>query len=212
MEGFGMNAKLAFLILCAAMLGMSSPVARAATMVTVEMNFDSTINWGDNNNYFSGAVNIGTDLNGFTLGGTVLFPPNPCAGVGISSACEPPDPCLGAAACTRSNAVTLPSSGMPKWNLNNVMFNTGGVSYTVGLGVNGAMLGMGPFDLYFANGMNDPNIPVYDVYYNDPTQVGTLEVFATTTPLPAALPLFATGLGALGLLGWRRKRKAQAAA
>ena len=32
------------------------------------------------------------------------------------------------------------------------------------------------------------------------------------TPLPAALPLFATGLGGLGLLGWRRKRKAQAVA
>ena len=31
-----------------------------------------------------------------------------------------------------------------------------------------------------------------------------------TTPLPAALPLFASGLGALGLLGWRRKRKAAA--
>ena len=31
------------------------------------------------------------------------------------------------------------------------------------------------------------------------------------TPLPAALPLFATGLGALGLLGWRRKRKVVAA-
>jgi hypothetical protein len=30
------------------------------------------------------------------------------------------------------------------------------------------------------------------------------------TPLPAALPLFATGLGGLGLLGWRRKRKAAA--
>lgn len=27
------------------------------------------------------------------------------------------------------------------------------------------------------------------------------------TPLPAALPLFATGLSALGILGWRRKRK-----
>jgi hypothetical protein len=27
------------------------------------------------------------------------------------------------------------------------------------------------------------------------------------TPLPAALPLFATGLGVMGLLGWRRKRK-----
>ena len=33
-----------------------------------------------------------------------------------------------------------------------------------------------------------------------------------TTPLPATLPLFASGLGALGLLGWRRKRKAQAVA
>ena len=27
------------------------------------------------------------------------------------------------------------------------------------------------------------------------------------TPLPATLPLFASGLGGLGLLGWRRKRK-----
>jgi hypothetical protein len=35
---------------------------------------------------------------------------------------------------------------------------------------------------------------------------------AAETPLPAALPLFATGLGGLGLLGWRRKRKAQAIA
>jgi hypothetical protein len=32
-----------------------------------------------------------------------------------------------------------------------------------------------------------------------------------TTPLPAALPLFASGLGALALLQWRRKRKAAAA-
>lgn len=31
-------------------------------------------------------------------------------------------------------------------------------------------------------------------------------------PLPAALPLFSTGLGVLGLLGWRRKRKPQAVA
>jgi hypothetical protein len=33
-----------------------------------------------------------------------------------------------------------------------------------------------------------------------------------STPLPTALPLFATGLGAMGLIGWRRKRKAQAVA
>jgi hypothetical protein len=34
---------------------------------------------------------------------------------------------------------------------------------------------------------------------------------ATATPIPATLPLFATGLGALGLLGWRRKNKVQSA-
>ena len=32
-----------------------------------------------------------------------------------------------------------------------------------------------------------------------------------STPLPAALPLFATGLGVMGLFGWRRKRKGAAA-
>ena len=45
------------------------------------------------------------------------------------------------------------------------------------------------------------------------TETGNPGEWATTvsnptTPLPAALPLLATGLGALGLLGWRRKRKA----
>ena len=39
-----------------------------------------------------------------------------------------------------------------------------------------------------------------------------LTLTPVATPLPAALPLFATGLGALGLLGSRRKRKAQATA
>jgi hypothetical protein len=33
-----------------------------------------------------------------------------------------------------------------------------------------------------------------------------VQAIGNATPLPAALPLFATGLGALGLLGWRRKR------
>jgi len=38
-----------------------------------------------------------------------------------------------------------------------------------------------------------------------------VDINTAATPLPAALPLFATGLGALGLLGWRRKRKNAAA-
>jgi hypothetical protein len=35
-------------------------------------------------------------------------------------------------------------------------------------------------------------------------------VVGDATPIPGAFPMFATGLGALGLLGWRRKRKAAA--
>ena len=41
------------------------------------------------------------------------------------------------------------------------------------------------------------------------TVYGDLTGSITPTPLPTALPLFATGLGGLGLLGWR-KRKAVA--
>jgi hypothetical protein len=48
---------------------------------------------------------------------------------------------------------------------------------------------------------------------NDLPAVLTFDVSSvSTTPIPGALPLFASGLGALGLLGWRRKRKAQAIA
>ena len=42
--------------------------------------------------------------------------------------------------------------------------------------------------------------------YDPPT------VNVAVTPLPAALPLFATGLGALGLIGWRRNKKVHALA
>ena len=36
----------------------------------------------------------------------------------------------------------------------------------------------------------------------------SVEGSISATPIPAALPLFAGGLGALGLFGWRKKRKA----
>jgi len=40
----------------------------------------------------------------------------------------------------------------------------------------------------------------------------TITVSATATPLPAALPMFAGGFGALGLLAWRRRSKGSAPA
>jgi hypothetical protein len=49
--------------------------------------------------------------------------------------------------------------------------------------------------------------PGYSLFGSAPA--GTWSV--TSTPLPAALPLVTTGLGMMGLFGWRRKRKNAAA-
>jgi PEP-CTERM motif len=48
----------------------------------------------------------------------------------------------------------------------------------------------------------------------DPTMYSFVfsDGIVNATPLPATLPLFATGLGFMGLLGWRRKRNTQALA
>ena len=62
-------------------------------------------------------------------------------------------------------------------------------------------------DVFSSNGIDRMG----DMYSNGP---GTWSGGPTPSPvpLPAPLPLFATGLAALGLLGWRRKRRAALAA
>jgi hypothetical protein len=74
-----------------------------------------------------------------------------------------------------------------------------------------SFVGNGP-DTVAASGFIDPIITIdptfalRDQFHLEfSTGVGNSAV-----PLPAALPLFATGLGLLGLLGWRRKRAAAA--
>ena len=72
-------------------------------------------------------------------------------------------------------------------------------AYLVQIG-NGTSANAGPGQVAYL-GLSDRPYPVTDVDFQD------LTVSIQETPLPAALPLFAGGLGALGLLGWRRKRK-----
>jgi len=65
-----------------------------------------------------------------------------------------------------------------------------------------ASLGSDHLDVTFYNAQDwaiTPKISFTEQYGTSPV------------PLPATFPLFASGLGALGLLGWRRKRKAVAA-
>ena len=63
--------------------------------------------------------------------------------------------------------------------------------------------------------MNPDGSNTLDIYLVDgadwDVQTKIAAAVVDPTPLPAALPLFATGLGGLGLFGWRRKRKNGAA-
>ena len=77
-------------------------------------------------------------------------------------------------------------------------------AYLVQIGL-GTSANAGPGQVAYL-GLSDRPYSLTDHDFQD------LTLSIQETPLPAALPLFAGGLGALGVLGWRRKRKAQAAA
>lgn len=70
----------------------------------------------------------------------------------------------------------------------------------------------GAFDLLLGGVNTGINSLASTNGYQVGNSFGYAGVTFAQTPLPAALPLFVTGLGALGLLGWRRKRKAAALA
>lgn len=113
--------------------------------------------------------------------------------------------CFGTGSCTQT------FSGQ---SVNDSVFFTGSV-YTVLLSISlngGVQGGTNQDQNQTMTGSIDPMFTIDLPNANDFTfdfSPGLIPP-ASGTPLPAALPLFATGLGGLGLLGWRRKRKAQA--
>ena len=97
----------------------------------------------------------------------------------------------------------------------------GGLLFINGLGPDGSPTLAHVFwsegtSVIYENAQEGGGWPVYEVAKLADTLVcpvnanGCLTIPAPT-PLPPALPLFATGLGALGLFGWRRRRKSAAA-
>jgi len=82
-----------------------------------------------------------------------------------------------------SGTTTSPLTLGTNYDIDSVLVSNGSILITSGLD-NGVFSGLAGLQLVFES-------PI-------------------TTPLPAALPVFATGLGMMGLLGWRRKRKARA--
>jgi hypothetical protein len=71
--------------------------------------------------------------------------------------------------------------------------------------LSGADIGNGSFDSFASPG-SVCGAPANWMCQSGNLQIESISV-SVSTPLPAALPLFATGIGGLGLLGWRRKRK-----
>jgi len=86
-----------------------------------------------------------------------------------------------------------------------------GYAYTWNFTIDGVLYASGSCGNWNANagGCNGNSYATGIVYTTDILFTEASPV--SNTPLPAALPLFATGLGALGLFGWRRKRKNAAA-
>ena len=71
----------------------------------------------------------------------------------------------------------------------------------------GQFIGVGNFLAIFDYFANCPGGCGGDGWSGNLKITYTYDPLPSQVPLPAALPLFATGLGALGLIGWRRKRK-----
>lgn len=83
-----------------------------------------------------------------------------------------------------------------------VSFDNGALTGIAYIGsLNGFQLDLGTFNLNYEF-LNLANFS---------GSAGTISTGVSTTPLPSGLPLFVTGLVALALLGWRKKRGLQVA-
>jgi len=98
----------------------------------------------------------------------------------------------------------------------NLNFNTTTDQFVVGGSATGSAGQLWNFSsttsVGFGSGNFQQGVSIGSSTLLGPIPVGNSTLSATLVPLPATLPLFATGLAAIGLLGWRRKRKARAGA
>lgn len=99
--------------------------------------------------------------------------------------------------------------------------STANVDYTVSLGSNlfseNSVPIVTPISIVFTASANETGALLtfsttsnYDGVHGPVISGITVSQTVAATPLPAALPLFASALGGLGFAGWRRKRRAEA--
>jgi len=136
-----------------------------------------------------GVVPLGTTTSPFTVTATAILDANNTLEIWSVGAPLP---------ATGFTASILPIAG-----------NCAPSSTTCAVGVTFSPVVLGPAGANLDFGFTEIDVAGLETSLFPPETV-TLSGFGTepaATPLPAALPLFATGLGALGLFGWRRKRR-----
>jgi hypothetical protein len=125
----------------------------------------------------------------------------------------PGDPCFAAVSC-RLNFSFGGQTSIPG-NPITPFFLAAAFPLNVDLGTISAAQGPPIMPLAFFQGGAPLSFSGPIVAFDAPVIVGEWDITiheATATPLPAALPLFVTGLGALGLVRWRKQKKAAALA
>lgn len=137
------------------------------------------------------------------------FNPAICAGLGCSSS-ESDTASVGS---TYSQSVSwqLSGTGATGGSVSTALFANGVIpgDITAAFFLSGSNIGSGSFASFASPGVVCGNGASY-LCLAGALQIESVAV--VVTPLPATLPLFTTGLGMLGLLGLRRKRKAAARA
>jgi hypothetical protein len=152
-------------------------------------------------------------------GGPTLYSGALTTGTGCGVGCEIVNSISGSflgasiTALLAPGAFPPPPNGIPNDNelypISSSVLDFNGISFSLANGNDiNIYWNSGPY--VYCGGPSNGNVCGISV----PFTSGTFAVTSVnaTTPLPAALPFFATGLGALGLLGWRSKRKRKLAA
>jgi hypothetical protein len=196
-QGFGMKAKLCGLIALIALLNVTRAGATTFNLENLEIAPSYSVTGSITTNGATGTLSSQTDISSWNL---IIN-----TGNGPVDLNGPGNPATSAVNYT-GLALSVVGTGLFfNYGLSTASFfeigTTTGPNENVVL--EDAGQGGGPL-LQFNDGVDSQS----SSSVSGNIQIGTASISAT--PLPAALPLFAAGLGAMGLFGWRRKQKSAA--